>query len=226
MRKRKSLDPSSIQIAAYIDHTLLKADATAAEITRLCSEAIKYHFTAVCVNPFFVPLAAGLLEDSSVKVCTVVDFPLGAGTREMKVCCAERSVKDGAHELDMVMNIATMKSRDHAGVEADIRAVVQAVPGDILVKVILEVCYLKDDEIRTACGLALDGGADYVKTSTGFGPHGATIDAVKIMKEAVGDRMGIKAAGGIRDIDTALAFVRCGATRIGTSSGVEIVTSR
>jgi deoxyribose-phosphate aldolase len=156
---------------------------------------------------------------------TVVDFPLGAGTRAMKVSCAKHSVRDGAKELDLVMNLGAMKAGEHGQVEADLRAVVEAVPEEVVVKVILEVCHLTPDEIRTACLLARKAGADFVKTSTGFGPGGATIEAVEIMRSAVGGRMGIKAAGGIRDLETARTFIQHGATRIGTSSGVAIMRS-
>ncbi|MHC4941578.1 MAG: deoxyribose-phosphate aldolase [Planctomycetota bacterium] len=211
------------KLARFIDHTLLRADATYVDIARLCQEAIEHRFAAVCVNPHFVSMANDVLHESLVKVCTVVDFPLGAGTGAMKAFAAIRYAQEGADELDMVMNLSAMKSKDYKTVEEEIRQVVSAAPEDVLVKVILETCYLTDDEIREACRIAHKAGAFFVKTSTGFGSGGATVEAVRIMHETVGGKMGIKASGGIRDIETALAMIEAGATRIGTSSGLKIV---
>lgn len=214
------------KIAGVIDHTLLRANAVSSDIERLCDESLEHGFAAVCVNPCFVSLASKRLRGANVKICTVVDFPLGAGTSEMKALCASRSVDLGAHELDMVMNLSAMKSGRVDNVENDIITVVEAVPREIVVKVILETCYLTNSQIEKACVLAMNAGAGFVKTSTGFGPAGATLEAVKIMSEAVGKKIGIKAAGGIKDFETAAAMLENGATRIGASASLKIVAAR
>jgi deoxyribose-phosphate aldolase len=214
------------KLARFIDHTLLRADANYVDIARFCQGALAHGFAAVCVNPHFVSMASDVLHDSEVKVCTVVDFPFGAGTGAMKAFAAERYAQEGADELDMVMNLSAMKSRDYRTVEEEIRQVVTAAADTVQIKVILETCYLTDDEIREACRIAQDAGAHFVKTSTGFGPAGATVEAVRIMHETVGGRMGIKASGGIRDAETALAMIEAGATRIGTTSGLKIVGAK
>ena len=214
-----------MDLAKYIDHTVLKADATEADIEKICKEADQYKFASVCVNPFRVPLAAKLLKESSVKVCTVVGFPLGATTKEAKAMEAIKAVADGADEVDMVLNVGAMKDSDFEYVEEDIRLVVASLPKYICVKVILETCYLTDAEIKKASELAMRAGANFVKTSTGFGTGGATVEAVKIMKDVVGDKLEVKASGGIRDYETAKLMVENGATRLGVSAGIAIVTA-
>jgi deoxyribose-phosphate aldolase len=215
-------------ISRYIDHTLLKPDATQEQIITLCNEAKKYEFASVCVNPCWVSLCRDQLKDSPVKVCTVIGFPLGSNTTIVKVAETLQALEDGAHEVDMVMNISALKSGKDIDVETDIRAVTEAVKkitgnNQTLVKVILETCLLTDEEKIRACDLCEKAGADFVKTSTGFSKGGATVEDVKLMKKTVGSRMEVKASGGIRDTNTALAMIQAGATRIGTSSGVNIV---
>jgi deoxyribose-phosphate aldolase len=210
--------------APLIDHTLLRADATAADIERLCAEAEECGFAAACVNPAWVSRAARRLARSRVRVCSVVAFPLGATTTEVKVHEAERAIADGALEIDFVMNVGALKSGDSALAAADLRAVVSACrAGRAVSKVIIEASLLTEGEKGTACGLASDAGADYVKTSTGFGPGGATVTDVALIRACVGPAMGIKAAGGIRDYETVRHLVLAGATRIGTSAGVKIL---
>ena len=211
-------------IASFIDHTLLKPDATPAQIAQLCREAKEYGFIAVCVNPTNVKQAAELLKGSEVKVCTVVGFPLGANTTEVKAFEARRAILDGAQEVDMVINIGALKSGDYELVERDIAAVARAChEGGALCKVIIEAALLTDEEKVRACQLAKRAGADYVKTSTGFGPGGATVQDVALMRQTVGPEMGVKAAGSIRTFQKALEMIRAGANRIGTSSGVKIM---
>ncbi|ACL69999.1 deoxyribose-phosphate aldolase [Halothermothrix orenii] len=216
-------------MAKMIDHTNLKPTATVEDIKKLCDEAREYEFASVCVNPIFVPLASKLLEDSSVKVTTVVGFPLGSTTTETKAFETRNVIKNGAQEIDMVMNLGAFKSEAYDLVKADIKAVVDAtktagVTSDIIVKVIIETCYLDNEEIAKACEIAKEAGADFVKTSTGFGSDGAREDDVSLMRKTVGREVGVKAAGGIRTFDKALAMLDAGANRIGTSSGVAIVT--
>ncbi|MDD5581817.1 MAG: deoxyribose-phosphate aldolase [Candidatus Marinimicrobia bacterium] len=213
-------------ISSYIDHTLLKPDATQEDIFKLCREAIDYHFAAVCVNPYWVSRCTDWLKDSHAKICTVIGFPLGANTTAVKVAEARQAVEDGAHEIDMVINIGALKSGSLIDVETDIKAVTESVKKytkDILVKVILETCLLTHDEKVIACKLSEKAGADFVKTSTGFSTGGATLEDIHLMKQHVGNRLGVKASGGIRDYETAIAMINAGATRIGTSSGVKIV---
>lgn len=211
-------------LARIIDHTLLKPDATAAQIEQLCREALQYGFAAVCVNPTWVPLAARLLQGSDVKVCTVVGFPLGATSTAAKVAEARAAIAAGAREIDMVINIGALKSGLYDQVRDDIRAVVEAAHPTATVKVILETALLTDAEKVQACRLAREAGADFVKTSTGFGPGGATVHDVALLRREVGPAMGVKASGGIRDRATALAMVQAGANRIGASASVAIVT--
>jgi len=212
------------EIAAMIDHTLLKPDATKDQIRQLCQEAKEYGFAAVCINPTWVGLAADLLRGTPVAVCTVIGFPLGATLTEVKAYESERAIALGARELDMVINIGALKSREYAWVEEDIRAVVNvAHPRGAIVKVIIEAALLTDDEKVKACTLAKAARADYVKTSTGFGPGGATVEDVALMRRVVGPEMGVKAAGGVRTYEDAKAMVQAGATRIGASAGVKIV---
>lgn len=214
-----------MSVNSYIDHTLLKADANKEQILSLIDEAKKYEFASVCVNPTWVKTAAELLKDSSVKVCTVIGFPLGASTSAVKAFEAKDAISNGADEIDMVINIGALKSRNLKLVEDDIKAVVEA-SGSKLIKVIIETCLLTDEEKVEACQLAKLAGADFVKTSTGFstgGATGATIEDIELMREAVGPTMGVKASGGARTLEAAQAFIRAGATRIGTSSGVAIM---
>jgi deoxyribose-phosphate aldolase len=211
-------------VAQYIDHTLLKPDATAEQISRLCSEAGEHHFAAVCVNPCNIRQCAELLRGTSVVVCSVVGFPLGATMPEVKAYEAEHVIWDGATEVDMVINIGALKGGDYALVQRDIEAVVHvAHRSRALTKVIIEAALLTDDEKVKACTLAKAAQADYVKTSTGFGPGGATLHDVELMRRTVGPDMGVKAAGGIRDYETAKEMIAAGATRIGASAGVKIL---
>lgn len=212
-----------MKINSMIDHTLLKADASKEAIEQLCQEAKQYDFAAVCVNPYYISLCKELLQDSNVKIATVVGFPLGASTRETKVFETSDAVKKGAHEIDMVINIAALKDKDYDLVKDDIQAVVEAAGDKAIVKVIIETCLLTDDEKSKACELALEAGAHFVKTSTGFSTGGATLEDVRLMKKIVGDKMEVKASGGIRDLETAKAMIEAGATRLGTSSGIKIV---
>lgn len=209
-------------LAALIDHTLLKADATRVEIERLCVEADKFHFASVCVSPNRAAVAAQLLQKSSVKVCTVIGFPSGAHRAEIKALEAVRAIADGALELDMVLNIGAVKDKNWALVQTEVESVVKAA-GEKLVKVIFETALLTPEEIVKCCEISRDAGAMYVKTSTGFAKHGATIEAVQLMRKTVGDDMGVKASGGIRDFATLMKMVEAGANRIGTSSGVAIM---
>jgi len=209
-------------IAKTFDHTLLKPTATAEQIRELCAEARANHFASVCVNPCWVPLVAKELNNSDVMVCTVIGFPLGANPTDIKVEEAKWAVKNGAHEVDMVINIGALKGGDYKAVEEDIRAVVKAA-GKATVKVIIETCFLSNDEKRIACEAAMKAGAHFVKTSTGFGTGGATVEDVKLMRKTVGDAMKVKASGGVRSYHDAIAMLDAGADRIGTSSGVAIV---
>ena len=213
------------QLAKLIDHTLLKPDATKDDVKRLCEEAKKYGFWSVCVNPTYVSLATDILGDSDVKVCSVVGFPLGANTPEVKALEAERAVDDGASEIDMVINVGALKSRDYESVKEDIRKVVESAKArkDTVVKVIIEAGLLTEDEKVLACRLVKESGADFVKTSTGFNAPGATVNDVKLMRSAVGSDFGVKASGGIRTYRDAAKLVEAGANRIGTSTGVAII---
>ncbi len=218
--------PAQPAMAGLIDHTLLKPDATADQIAQLCYEARKYGFAAVCVNPTHVTLAAQLLRGSAVAVCTVVGFPLGATPPEVKAYEAQLALDQGATEIDMVINIGALKSRDYEMVARDIRAVVRVTHAHqppALVKVIIEAALLTDEEKIAACLLSKESDADYVKTSTGFASGGATVADVALMRRAVGPEMGVKAAGGIRTREDADALVQAGATRIGASAGIKIV---
>ena len=206
----------------YIDHTLLKPEASKDQVVKLIEEAKEYNFASVCINPTWVKLAAEMLATSDVKVCTVIGFPLGATTPEVKAFETINAIKNGADEVDMVINIGALKSGDLDLVERDIRAVVEA-SCDKLVKVIIETCLLTDDEKVSACQLAQRAGADFVKTSTGFSTGGATVPDVALMRKTVGRDMGVKASGGARSFEDAQAFIDAGATRIGTSSGVAIM---
>jgi deoxyribose-phosphate aldolase len=211
-------------VASMIDHTLLKADATRKEIEDLCREAAQFKFATVCVNPAWVATAARLLNGSGVGVCSVVGFPLGATTADVKSYETRRAIFDGAREIDMVINVGALKSGDLHVVERDIAGVASTCRDcGALSKVIIEAALLTDEEKITACTLAKAAGADYVKTSTGFGPGGATAADVALMRRVVGADMGVKAAGGVRDLDGLKAMVAAGATRVGASAGVKIV---
>ena len=211
-----------MKLNKYIDHTLLKPDASQEQIETLIEEAKKYDFASVCVNPTWVSFAAQALKATDVKVCTVIGFPLGANTPELKAFETSDAIQNGANEVDMVINIGALKSRNFDLVERDIRAVVEAAKGT-LVKVIIETCLLTDDEKVKACQIAQKAGADFVKTSTGFSTGGATVRDVALMRKTVGPDMGVKASGGARSYEDALAFIEAGATRIGASSGVAIM---
>ena len=211
-------------LAGLIDHTLLKPDATVEKITQLCAEAREYSFASVCINPTNVSLCASLLKGSKVKVCTVIGFPLGANTTAVKVFEAETAIRDGAAEVDMVINIGALKSGNTQLVTQDIRAVVAAAHGaGAIVKVIIETALLSDDEKVKACLAAKEAGADFVKTSTGFSGGGANVHDIELMRRTVGPVMGVKASGGIHSLEEARALVAAGATRIGASAGVAIV---
>ncbi len=211
-------------VARLIDQTVLKPDATRNQIVALCAGARNYGFASVCVNPFWVPLAAAQIAGTEVKVCTVCGFPLGAATTASKVFEAEDAVRAGAREIDMVINIGALRSGDHETVRRDISAVAEAVhSGAAILKVIIEAALLDDAQKVAACHLAERAGADFVKTSTGFGPGGATARDVALMRAAVGPETGVKAAGGIRTLEDLEAMVEAGANRIGTSAGVQIV---
>lgn len=211
-----------MEINRYIDHTLLSQDATKDRIIKLCNEAREYKFASVCVNSCWVKLCGELLKGSGVEVCTVVGFPLGAMVTKAKAYEAECAVSDGADEVDMVINIGDLKDGDYKAVEDDIRAVKKAC-GDKLLKVIIECCLLSDEEKVKACELSEAAGADYVKTSTGFSKGGATPEDVALMRRTVGERLGVKAAGGIRDRATAEKMIENGASRLGCSAGIAIV---
>ena len=210
-------------INQYIDHTLLKPESTQEQIDHLLSEAVEYQFASVCVNPTWVAHCSKTLAGTGVKVCTVVGFPLGANTSSVKAFETKDAIANGADEIDMVINVGQLKSGQYEVVEADIRAVVEA-SQDKLVKVIIETCLLTNDEKVKACQLAVSAGADFVKTSTGFSAAGATVQDIVLMRETVGPNIGVKAAGGARSYEDAEAFIEAGATRIGTSSGVAIVS--
>lgn len=213
----------SQNVAGLIDHTLLKADATKEQIKVLCEEAREYNFASVCVNPTWVKYASELLEGSEVKVCTVIGFPLGATTPETKAFETKDAIANGAHEVDMVINIGALKDKDDELVERDIRAVVAASTGKALSKVIIETSLLTDEEKVRACELAVKAGTDYVKTSTGFSTGGATVEDIALMRKTVGPDIGVKASGGIRNTSDAQNVIEAGATRIGASAGVSIV---
>jgi len=210
------------QLAKMIDHTNLKPNTDRYDINQLCLEAKKYGFYAVCVNPTYVSMAKAMLNDTDVKVDSVVGFPLGYTPTEVKAFETAKLIENGADEIDVVINIIFVKQRNYTQVRDDIKAVVEAANGKI-VKVILETCYLTDKQIIRACKLSKEAGAHFVKTSTGFGPSGAIVEHVKLMRETVGGEMGVKAAGGIRTFDDVIKMIEAGANRIGTSSGVEII---
>ena len=212
-----------MELAKYIDHTLLRTDAQRADVAKLIEEAKAYHFASVCVSPIWVSYVSEALRDTGIKTCTVIGFPQGVTPSAVKAFETKQAVADGADEVDMVIAVGRLKDGDDAYVKADIEAVVQAAGGKALTKVIIETCLLTDEEKRRACLLAKEAGADFVKTSTGFASGGATAADVRLMRESVGEAMGVKAAGGIRSRADAEAMLAAGATRLGTSSGVKIV---
>lgn len=214
------------ELSKFIDHTVLKAETSEKAVEKVCKEALEYKFASVCINPCNVKLASKLLEGSEVKVCTVIGFPLGANTSKVKAFETEDAIANGAHEVDMVINIGKLKDKDYDYVREDIKAVVNAAKGKALTKVIIETCLLTDEEKVKACELAKEAGADFVKTSTGFSTGGATPADIKLMRETVGPEMGVKASGGVRNIDDAEAVIKNGATRIGASSSIDIVEGR
>ncbi|MFF2877357.1 deoxyribose-phosphate aldolase [Gottfriedia sp. NPDC057991] len=209
--------------ASLVDHTLLRADAKREEIAKLAEEAKEFSFASVCINPTWVSYASELLKGSSVKVCTVIGFPLGANTPEVKAFETTNAIENGAEEVDMVINISALKEKNDELVERDVRAVVEAAKGKALVKVIIETCLLTDEEKVRACELSVKAGADFVKTSTGFSTGGATVEDVALMRKTVGENVGVKASGGVRNLKDVESVVTAGANRIGTSSGVKIV---
>ena len=209
--------------AKMIDHTLLKTDAQKKDLDKLLLEAKKYNFMSVCVSPIWVKYAAEQLKDTNVKVCTVIGFPQGATPTEVKVFETKNAIENGATEVDMVIPVGVLKDKDYIAVENDIRAVVEAAKSKALTKVIIETCLLTDEEKIMACKLSKSAGADFVKTSTGFSTAGATVKDIRLMRETVGEQMGVKASGGVRSREDADAMIKAGATRIGTSNGVRIV---
>lgn len=209
-------------IAKMIDHTILKAFATKEDVKVLCKEAKEYNFFSVCINPANIELAKKELEGSDVKVCTVIGFPLGANTSEVKAFETKDAIKKGADEVDMVINIGALKDKDYDYVLNDIKAVVDAADKKALVKVIIETCYLTDEEKKIACELSVKAGADFVKTSTGFGTGGSTPEDIKLMREIVGPNIGVKASGGVRNQEDAKAVIKAGCSRIGASASVAI----
>ncbi|MFK8268058.1 deoxyribose-phosphate aldolase [Capnocytophaga cynodegmi] len=212
-----------MKLNKFIDHTLLKANATISEIETLCKEAVMYDFFSVCVNSAFVPYVKEFLKGTDINVCSVVGFPLGAMSLKSKVFETEQALADGANEIDMVINVGLLKSGEVDKVREEI-AQIKKVCGNNVLKVILETCYLTDEEKKLACKLSVEAGADFVKTSTGFGTGGATLSDVQLMKEAVNGKAKIKASGGVRDFQTAKQYIDLGVERIGTSNGIAIVT--
>lgn len=211
-----------MKLSKYIDHTLLKQDATKQEILALCNEAKENDFASVCVNPFWVSVASKALEGTGVDTCTVIGFPLGANTKEVKAFETKNAIENGASEIDMVINVGALKDADYDTVYNDIKAVVDAANG-VLVKVIIETCLLTDEEKVKACELSVKAGANFVKTSTGFSTGGATTSDISLMRKTVGENVGVKASGGVRTPEDFNAMIQNGATRIGTSSGIKLI---
>jgi len=214
---------NKFELARYIDHTLLKPDAKEGDIIKLCKEALEYKFASVCVNASHVKLAYSFLQGTEVRVCTVVGFPLGATTKETKAFEASQAIENGAAEIDMVINIGALKSGKLDAVKEDISEVAGVCKDKALLKVIIETCLLTDEEKVTACLLSMEAGADFVKTSTGFSVGGATAEDIKLMRRTIGPDMGVKASGGIRNLESALKMIEAGASRIGASASVSIV---
>lgn len=214
------------ELAKMIDHTLLKPEATEEQIEKLCKEALEYNFASVCINPSNIELAAKILNGSSVKVCTVIGFPLGANTTKVKAFEAKDAIENGATEVDMVINIGKLKEKNYEYVKKDIEAVVNEAKGKALTKVIIETCLLTDEEKVIACKIAKEAKADFVKTSTGFSTGGAKSSDLKLMRETVGEHIGVKASGGIRTLEDALEAIKSGANRIGASASIAICTEK
>lgn len=212
-----------MNIAKYIDHTILKAEATTEDVKRLCREAKEYNFASVCVNACYAKLVSIELEGSDVKTCVVVGFPLGAMTKEAKAFETTRAIENGANEIDMVINIGALKEKKYDLFKEDIKSVVDAAKGKAIVKVIIETCLLTDEEKVKACEIAKEVGADFVKTSTGFSNGGATKEDIALMRKVVGPELGVKASGGIRDFKTAMEMIEAGASRIGASASINII---
>lgn len=210
-------------LASYIDHTILKPETSEKDVIKICNEALEYGFASVCINPCFVRLANNILKGSEVKVCTVVGFPLGANTYAVKAFEANEAIQNGAEEIDMVLNIGALKEGRLDNVQEDIAAVAKVCKGKALLKVIIETCLLSEEDKIEACKIAKLAGADFVKTSTGFSTSGATEADIALMKKTVGEELGVKASGGIRDYNTALSMIKAGATRIGASASVKII---
>lgn len=218
------MNSSAINLAKYIDHTLLKMDATETQIKQICQQAIENHFFSVCVNSCYVPLVAKLLTGSDVKTCSVIGFPLGACLTSVKVFETQAAIEAGANEIDMVINVGLLKSHNMDAFIDDIRQVkATTTSANVLLKVILETCLLTKNEIKQVCEICRDLNVEFVKTSTGFSTGGATIEDVQLMRETVGKNIGVKASGGVRDKETAQAMINAGATRLGTSSGVTLI---
>lgn len=213
-------------IANMIDHTVLKAFSTREDVKKICAEAKEHGFFSVCINPTHIELAKKELEGSDVKVCTVIGFPLGANTSEVKAFETKDAISKGAHEVDMVINVGALKDKDYDLVYNDIKSVVEAANKEALVKVIIETCYLTDEEKKIACELSVKAGADYVKTSTGFGTGGSTPEDIKLMRDVVGPNIGVKASGGVRTTEDAIKVIDAGASRIGASASISIATGK
>lgn len=211
-------------IANMIDHTVLKAFSSKEDVIKVCKEAKEHGFFSVCINPTHIELAKKELEGSNVKVCTVIGFPLGANTSEVKAFETKDAIAKGAHEVDMVINIGALKDKNYDLVYTDIKAVVDAANKEALVKVIIETCYLTDEEKKIVCELSVKAGADYVKTSTGFGTGGSTPEDIKLMRDVVGPNVGVKASGGVRTTEDAIKVIDAGASRIGASASISIAT--
>ena len=224
IKRRISMEYTKKNVAGMIDHTLLKADATEAQIAKLCQEAKEHGFASVCVNPGYVPEAAEALKGTDVRVCTVIGFPLGATSSEAKAAETADAIAKGAAEVDMVVNVGRIKSGNWDYVRSDIAAVVNAARGRALTKVSIETCLLTDDEKIRVCEIAKDAGADFVKTSTGFSTGGATAADIALMRKTVGPDMGVKASGGIHSTEEAIALIEAGASRIGASAGIAIIS--
>jgi len=212
-----------MKIQEFIDHTLLKPESTEEQVKKICSEAKKYEFASVCVNPYYTSLVSSELKGTGVKTCVVIGFPLGANTKEVKAFETKQAIENGANEVDMVINIGALKDKKYNVVKEDIKAVVEAAKGRAHVKVIIETCLLTDDEKVKACELSKEAGADFVKTSTGFSTGGAKAQDVALMRKTVEEDLGVKASGGIRDYKTCMEMIEAGASRIGASAGIKIV---
>lgn len=213
-----------MKLEKYIDHTLLKPDATSDQVIKICTEAKQYGFASVCVNPYYAPLVKRELEGTEVKTCVVIGFPLGATTKEAKAFEANQAIDNGAEEVDMVINVGALKEKNYKVVSEDIKEVIKVSKGKALLKVIIETCLLTDEEKVKACEIAKEAGAEFVKTSTGFGAGGATKEDVALMRKTVGESIGVKASGGIRDHKTAMEMIDAGASRIGASVGVKLLS--